>query len=234
MLNGHGYKHSKFVFWQFWMVKGSTFYIHPSTGRQLPLRQQPVPSANWSCKLKKWLNRNKTLHHSCCIHPKLHPYVECELRGPITAESLLNECFSLNALGEVMSTTLTFYWKSDIYCSFPSLCFVQPTWTHPTGNSLMFVGTTLANLASGPAWSSRWCHLLEPWWFTGSSCPTSSTTLGSLSTVSHSALVSTMKEVSHFLYSQAAHIIMTHIKTLGTLATVPSNELTLCNIADEH
>ncbi|MEQ2163747.1 hypothetical protein GOODEAATRI_033589, partial [Goodea atripinnis] len=56
--------------------------------------------------------------------------------------------------------------------------------TLPTGNSRMFVGSTLESLASGPACSSPWCPLLEPWWSTGSSCPTSSTTLGSLCIVS--------------------------------------------------
>lgn len=87
--------------------------------------------------------------------------------------------------------------EPDIHCSVHSLCSIQPMWTHPTGNFLMFVGTTLASLASGPACSSQWCHLLEPWWFTGSSCPISSTTQDSLSTVSHNALVSTRKDISH-------------------------------------
>lgn len=77
-----------------------------------------------------------------------------------------------------------------------SVFFAQPTWTHPTGNSLMFVGTTLASSASGPAWSSRWCHLLEPWWFTGSSCPTFFTTQDNLFTVSCNATVSDKKELS--------------------------------------
>lgn len=69
-------------------------------------------------------------------------------------------------------------------CCFLCLCFVQLMWTRPTGNSLMFAGTTLASLASGPAWPSQWCLLLELWSSTGYSCPTSSTTLDSLSTVS--------------------------------------------------
>lgn len=59
----------------------------------------------------------------------------------------------------------------------------------------MFVGTTLASLASGLAWSSQWCHLLEPWLFTGSSCPISSTTQDNLSTVSYNANVSVRKKV---------------------------------------
>lgn len=61
----------------------------------------------------------------------------------------------------------------------------------------MFVGTTLASLASGLAWSSQWCHLLEPWLFTGSSCPISSTTQDNLSTVSYNANVSVKKKVSN-------------------------------------
>lgn len=74
----------------------------------------------------------------------------------------------------------------DQMCSalFP-LCSVQPTWTHRTGSSRMCAGTTLVNSASGPAWCSPWFPSSEPWWFTGSLCPTSSTTQDSLSTVSH-------------------------------------------------
>lgn len=88
-------------------------------------------------------------------------------------------------------------WHDRQYSTYIySLCSVQQIWTHPTGNSLMFVVSTLASLASGPACSSQWCHLLEPWWFTGSSCPISSTTPDSSSTVSPNALVITRKEVS--------------------------------------
>lgn len=63
----------------------------------------------------------------------------------------------------------------------------------------MFVDITLANLANGQAWSSQWCPLLEPWWFTGYSCPTSSLTQDCLFTVSHNALSNAERSVI-FMY----------------------------------